>query len=67
MWIDGVRQSLRNHQDFYLGPVNEIRHGRYMLVDDYSQYGVGVIYFLFCFSMSRYSLFLERRLRRGRE
>jgi hypothetical protein len=26
--------------------VNEIRHGRYMLVDDYSQYGVGVIYFL---------------------
>ncbi len=39
-------QALRNHQDFFLGPVNDIRHGRYMLVDDYSQYGVGVIYFL---------------------
>jgi general L-amino acid transport system permease protein len=27
----------------------------------------GGIYFLFCFAMSRYSLFLERRLRRDRE
>ena len=35
-----------SHQDFYLGPANDIRHGRYMLVDDYSQYGVAVIYFL---------------------
>lgn len=35
-----------SHQDFYLGPANDIRHGRYMLVDDYSQYGVTVIYFL---------------------
>ena len=39
-------QALTDHQNFYLGPVNDIRHGRYMLVDDYSQYGVGVIYFL---------------------
>jgi hypothetical protein len=39
-------QPLTSHQDFYLGPANDIRHGRYMLVDDYSQYGVGVIYFL---------------------
>ncbi|HEY3613193.1 MAG TPA: hypothetical protein VGK92_05780 [Gaiellales bacterium] len=38
--------ALRNHQDFFLGPVNDVRHGRFMLVDDYSQYGVGVIYFL---------------------
>jgi general L-amino acid transport system permease protein len=27
----------------------------------------GMIYFLFCFGMSRYSLFLERRLRQGRD
>ncbi|MDX6561548.1 MAG: hypothetical protein QOD65_1362 [Gaiellales bacterium] len=39
-------QPLTSHQDFYLGPANDIRHGRYMLVDVYSQYGVGVIYFL---------------------
>jgi hypothetical protein len=39
-------QTLPGHQNFYLGPVNDIDHGRYMLVDDYSQYGVGVIYFL---------------------
>jgi hypothetical protein len=39
-------QPLTSHQDFYLGPANDIRHGRYMLVDDYSQYGVAVIYFL---------------------
>ena len=39
-------QTLPNHQNFYLGPVNDIDHGRYMLVDDYSQYGVAVIYFL---------------------
>jgi hypothetical protein len=39
-------QVLTSHQNFYLGPVNDIRHGRYMLVDDYSQYGVAVIYFL---------------------
>ncbi|MDP9258839.1 MAG: hypothetical protein M3Q31_20140 [Actinomycetota bacterium] len=39
-------QVLTSHQDFYLGPANDIRHGRYMLVEDYSQYGVAVIYFL---------------------
>jgi general L-amino acid transport system permease protein len=26
----------------------------------------GIVYFLFCFGMSRYSLFVERRLKRGR-
>ena len=39
-------QILTSHQDFYLGPANDLRHGRYMLVDNYSQYGVGVFYFL---------------------
>jgi general L-amino acid transport system permease protein len=27
----------------------------------------GLVYFVFCFSMSRYSLFVERRLRTGRD
>jgi hypothetical protein len=34
------------HEGFYLGPVNDVLHGRTVLVDTYSQYGVGVIYFL---------------------
>ncbi len=34
------------HQDFYLGPVNEVLAGRSMLVDVNCIYGVGVIYFL---------------------
>ena len=34
------------HQNFYLGPTNELLHGRTMLVDMFSQYGVGVMYFL---------------------
>ena len=34
------------HQNFFLGPANEILHGRAMLVDATSQYGVGSIYFL---------------------
>jgi hypothetical protein len=38
--------SLRNDQDFYLGPVNAVLHGHTMLVDTFSQYGVGVMYFL---------------------
>ncbi len=37
--------SIHDH-DFFLGPANDVRHGRYMLVDVYSQYGVLVIYFL---------------------
>jgi hypothetical protein len=35
-----------DNQNFYLGPTNEILHGRTLLVDMFSQYGVGVIYFL---------------------
>jgi hypothetical protein len=38
--------SLRADQDFYLGPVNAVLHGHTMLVDTFSQYGVGVMYFL---------------------
>lgn len=34
------------HQNFYLGPVNQILSGDAMLVDVLSQYGVGSIYFL---------------------
>jgi hypothetical protein len=34
-----------NH-NYYLGPVNEVLHGRTVLVDVFAQYGVGVIYLL---------------------
>jgi hypothetical protein len=34
------------HQNFLLGPANEVLHGRAMLVDTASQYGVGSIYLL---------------------
>jgi hypothetical protein len=34
-----------NH-NYYLGPVNEVLHGRTLLVDVFAQYGVGVIYLL---------------------
>lgn len=34
------------HYNFYLGPVNDLLHGRSMLVDINCQYGVLVIYFL---------------------
>lgn len=34
------------HQDFYLGPINDVLHGRPMLVHTYSQYGTGIFYFL---------------------
>jgi hypothetical protein len=37
------------HQNFFLAPVNDILHGRAMLVDTYSQYGYGVMYFLAAF------------------
>lgn len=33
-----------HHLNFYLGPVNDVLNGRAVLVDTYSQYGVGVIY-----------------------
>jgi hypothetical protein len=35
-----------HHHDFYLGPVNDMAHGRTMLVDIWAQYGVGVYYAL---------------------
>lgn len=34
------------HQNFYLGPANVVAHGGAMLVDAFSQYGVGVFYLL---------------------
>jgi hypothetical protein len=35
-----------DHQNFYLGPLNDMAHGRTMLVDVWAQYGVGVYYVL---------------------
>jgi hypothetical protein len=35
-----------HHHDFYLGPVNDMAHGRTMLVDVWAQYGVGLYYAL---------------------
>ncbi|MDQ3879721.1 MAG: hypothetical protein M3295_01360, partial [Chloroflexota bacterium] len=35
-----------HHHNFFLGPVNDVLNGRVMLVDTFSQYGVGVIYAL---------------------
>ena len=34
------------HENFYIGPINALLHGKTMLVDVYSQYGVLVIEFL---------------------
>ncbi len=39
----------RLHQGFWLAPVNDMLHGRALLVDVSSQYGVGVFYFLAAF------------------
>ena len=39
----------RIHESFVLGPLNDMQHGRPMLVDTSSQYGVGVFYFLSAF------------------
>jgi hypothetical protein len=41
-----LTDTLKHHQNFYLGPVNDVLHGKSMLVDVNCQYGVGVIYFL---------------------
>jgi hypothetical protein len=35
--------SLIHHQGFFLGPANDVLHGRGMLSDTWSQYGVGII------------------------
>jgi hypothetical protein len=34
------------HHNFFLGPTNSVLHGRPMLIDTFSQYGVGIFYFL---------------------
>lgn len=34
------------NMNYFLGPVNDVLHGRPMLIDTYSQYGVGIIYAL---------------------
>jgi hypothetical protein len=46
--IGGAIQNgiIRFHQNFLLGPANEVLGGDAMLVDTASQYGVGSIYFL---------------------
>ena len=38
--------SAQQHLDFFLGPANDVLHGRALLVDTASQYGVGSIYAL---------------------
>jgi len=38
------------HENFYLGPTNDVVHGRPMLVDTFSQYGVVLIYALAAWS-----------------
>lgn len=39
----------RIHEGFFLAPLNDVLHGRAMLVGTSSQYGVGVFYFLAAF------------------
>lgn len=39
-------QMLQLHENFFLGPVNDISHGRAMLDGAWSQYGVAVFYVL---------------------
>ena len=41
-----TRSALRYDYDFFLGPVNAMRHGHPLLVDTFSQYGVGMFYAL---------------------
>jgi hypothetical protein len=38
--------NLIHHHDFFLGPANDVVHGRAMIGDAWSQYGVGAIDFL---------------------
>lgn len=40
---------MQYHHDYYLGPANDLLHGRAMLVDTFSPYGVGLFYFLAAF------------------
>jgi len=41
--------SHRIHEGFWLGPLNDMLHGRPMLVQTWSQYGVGSLYFFAAF------------------
>ena len=43
---DAAAWGLQLHHDSLLGPVNDVAGGRSMLVDAYSIYGVGSVYFL---------------------
>ena len=38
--------TMLHHHDFFLGPVNDMAHGRTMLVEVWAQYGVGLYYAL---------------------
>ena len=42
--VDEHSSALRYDYDFFLGPVNAMRHGHPLLVDTFSQYGVGMFY-----------------------
>lgn len=46
---DFLAYAHRIHEGFWLGPLNDMLHGRALLVDTSSQYGVGVFYFLAAF------------------
>jgi len=43
----------RHHQNFFLGPVNDILNGKDVLIDSYSQYGLFMPYFLALFFRSQ--------------
>ena len=44
--VNDYSSALRYDYDFFLGPVNAMRHGHPLLVDTFSQYGVGMFYAL---------------------
>ena len=44
--VNAYARVLRYDYDFFLGPVNAMRHGHPLLVDTFSQYGVGLFYAL---------------------
>ncbi len=41
-----IANTMQFHASLFLGPVNAILHGRYLLVDTVAQYGVGSLYFI---------------------
>ena len=46
--VNSYSSAFRYDYDFFLGPVNAMRHGHPLLVDTFSQYGVGLFYALAC-------------------